>query len=246
MDSSSGRSNSYVRHQQIPDPNGLYKVRIRVSNRATAPASSTTVNIQYVTVIDYAELTAEITAGRGNIAQGQGIYAQVGGTVSISGNPAIVGNVAHDSAQSGSPVRIAGVGRTTNYTAVADNDVANLVTTTVGALVVREHCIPEMMFSYTGTVTNTTDVAVKTAGASGIRNYVNGIQFQNTNATATEVVIKDGTTVIWRGYAGANMTVMANISFDQPLRGTSATALNFACITTGANVIVNVQGYQAP
>ena len=30
------------------------------------------------------------------------------------------------------------------------------------------------------------------------------------------------------------------------LRGTAATAVNFACLTTGAQVYVNAQGYAAP
>lgn len=32
MDSTGGRSNSYVRHQQIPDPTATYKIRIRSMN----------------------------------------------------------------------------------------------------------------------------------------------------------------------------------------------------------------------
>ncbi|MDO7487027.1 hypothetical protein Q5O89_16790 [Peribacillus frigoritolerans] len=84
MDSTAGRAYSAVRHQQIPDPNAIFKVRIRALNKTTAPASSTTFSMQFVTVVDYAELTAEITSGRGNSVAGQGIYATVGGTVAVS------------------------------------------------------------------------------------------------------------------------------------------------------------------
>jgi hypothetical protein len=115
-----------------------------------------------------------------------------------------------------------------------------------GALVVREHCVPEASWQFTGVQTTTTATAAKAAGAAGIRNYVNGFQFQNSNATATEIQILDGTTVIWKGYASASMAMPANITFDQPLRGTAATALNVNAVTTGANVYINVQGYQAP
>lgn len=245
QDSTNGRTTSYVRHTQMPDPTLKYKLRIRAKNLATT-STATTLTMQFVNIGDYAELTAELTAGRGVAVAGQGIYATVGGTVSVSGNPAMVGNVAHDGVASGSPVRIGGRAMTSNYTATASADVADLVTTTVGALIVREHCIPEQMFQYTGTLTTTADGVAKTAGASGIRNYVNGIQFQNTGATATQIVIKDGTTTIWAGNATASMNLPASISFDQPLKGSSATALNVACLTTGANVLVNVQGYQAP
>lgn len=77
LDSTSGRANSYRRHQQIPDPNATYKLRLRWKNGATAPASTTTAVVQYVSVQDYAELTAEITAGRGQAAVGQAIAAAV-------------------------------------------------------------------------------------------------------------------------------------------------------------------------
>ncbi len=77
LDSTSGRANSYRRHQQIPDPNAVYKLRLRWKNGATAPASTTTAVVQYVSVQDYAELTAEITAGRGQAAVGQAIAAAV-------------------------------------------------------------------------------------------------------------------------------------------------------------------------
>lgn len=77
MDSTAGRSASWVRHQQIPDPTSLYKVRIRVKNGATAPASNTNLTMQYCTVIDYAELTTEITASRGAAAAGMSMPVQV-------------------------------------------------------------------------------------------------------------------------------------------------------------------------
>jgi hypothetical protein len=87
---------------------------------------------------------------------------------------------------------------------------------------------------------------LKAALASN-RNYLTSIQIQNTHATVgTEVVIKDGSTVIWRGYAQANMQDMLEINFSTPLKTSVNVALNFAAITTGANIYVNAQGYQAP
>lgn len=83
MDSASGRSQSYVRHQQIPDPNRLYKIRIRAKNLGTAPASNTNFSMQYITVVDYAELTTEITASRGTAASGMSMPVQ------ISNNPTV-------------------------------------------------------------------------------------------------------------------------------------------------------------
>ena len=159
LDTTAARSNSYVRHQQIPEPNALYRFRIRVRNRqfingisavanngggavritraahgfATndvvtvadvsgvpgangsftitvidansfdlvgstftgaylntgwasvsrnlAPASNTDIKVQFVTIADYAELTTEITAGRGQSVAGQGLGVNVLSTI---------------------------------------------------------------------------------------------------------------------------------------------------------------------
>ncbi len=162
IDSTAGRANSYVRHQQIPDPTAVYKLRLRSMNhgawkavtgavagtggvirltiaahaftgtvwvealngvtnngaevrgnyaitvvdantielngttftgtyaagsgRAAMAAAPTAVTLQFqfANCQDYAELTAEITAGRGSSVEGQAIAARlVPGTASI-------------------------------------------------------------------------------------------------------------------------------------------------------------------
>ena len=81
-DSTAGRANSFVRHTQIPNPNLKYKIQIRVKNLAVKPVSSTTLTSQFINASDYAELTAEITAGRGGSTPGQAIATNpVGGTL---------------------------------------------------------------------------------------------------------------------------------------------------------------------
>lgn len=85
LDSTNGRTNSYRRHQQIPHPNALYKLRLRWLNGATPPASNTNAVVQYIAVQDYAELTAEITAGRGQTSAGQALAVSIaGGTVTTN------------------------------------------------------------------------------------------------------------------------------------------------------------------
>lgn len=86
LDSTNGRANSYRRHQQIPEPNAVFKIRLRWLNGGTAPASNSNAVVQYITVQDYAELTAEITAGRGQTVAGQGVGVNVIGTVPVSGS----------------------------------------------------------------------------------------------------------------------------------------------------------------
>lgn len=171
------------------------------------------------------------------VTQGTGSYLQVSG------------GVAHGTAVAGNPVRLGARALNANYTAVTTGQTADLITTLVGALITKPYALPESdwLFACTAAITNTTDVAVKASAGAGIRNYITCFQYINTSATATEIVIKDGaSTVVWRGYAPANMTGLIDVQLPSPLRGTAATAINFACITTGANVYFNAQGYIAP
>lgn len=78
-DSTSSRSYTYVRHRLIPDPKGDYFIQIRAKNLSSAPASSTTLYLDAVTVQDIYELAAEITAGRGATAGSQALPIYVTG-----------------------------------------------------------------------------------------------------------------------------------------------------------------------
>jgi hypothetical protein len=93
LDTTNGRSNSYRRHQQIPDPNALYKIRLRWLNGGTAPASSTNATLQYVACQDYAELTAEITAGRGQSVAGQALAVAVTTMPTVAANATSQDNI---------------------------------------------------------------------------------------------------------------------------------------------------------
>jgi S-adenosylmethionine/arginine decarboxylase-like enzyme len=142
---------------------------------------------------------------------------------------------------------IGGFVRTTNgLTTLVANDMAKLTMTTGAALVQKPYSVPDADWQYSGTLTTTSAAAAKAAGAASIRNYVTAFQYQNISATATTVIILDGATAIHTLYAPANMTAPAVMDFPTPLRGTAATALNVNCGTTAANVLVNLQGYQAP
>ena len=77
LDATTARANSYRRHQQIPDPNAVYKLRLRWLNGGSAPATSTNAVVQFISCQDYAELTAEITASRGQVVAGQALGVAV-------------------------------------------------------------------------------------------------------------------------------------------------------------------------
>jgi hypothetical protein len=160
----------------------------------------------------------------------------------------IQGQTAHDNPVYGYPLRIGARGVNTNYTTAQTGDAVDLIATLVGALVVRPYSIPEQDWTFTvaAPVTATADTVLQAAAGAGIKNYLAGLQIINTNAVATEVVIKDGATVIWRSYLPANMSMPFDVDFVTHPRTSANAALNFACITTGANVYVSAQGYKAP
>lgn len=96
----------------------------------------------------------------------------------------------------------------------------------------------------TGGITDTSDVAIAAAAGASLRNYLTAIQFANTGI-ASEIVVKDGATVIWRGYALATTGDQQSVTFPVPLKGTANTALNVAMITTASATRVSAQGYTA-
>jgi hypothetical protein len=192
MDSTTARTNSYVRHQQIPDPNAYYRIRLRWLNGSTAPASSTNAVLQFVACQDYAELTCEVTAGRGQTAAGQGLGVNVIGSVPVTGS------ATHDSAGSSiAGFKNAGTAVSANPATVsASGDIVNLIATMIGALVTQPYAIPESMWKYSpakGGITNSTAINCAKAGAgTGVRNYITDIGiYADVLANATEVEVRE-------------------------------------------------------
>lgn len=98
-----------------------------------------------------------------------------------------------------------------------------------------------------GGITNSTaDVPIK-AAVVGKRNYLTGIQLSEAGAlaNATELVVKDGATIIHRIALPAGFINPFGVVFDPPLRSGVNAALNIAAVTLFAtgNVNVNAQGY---
>lgn len=100
-----------------------------------------------------------------------------------------------------------------------------------------------------GIVSSTADVAVKAAGGASVRNYVCTIDISHALlSAASEVVLKDGATTIWRGLVQTAATDVGGgagkVTFAPCLRGTANTAVNFAMITSATGgVYVNLTGY---
>ena len=94
-----------------------------------------------------------------------------------------------------------------------------------------------------GSVINTTTPSVMKAGQATRRQQLVALQFINTNATATELQVLDGATIVWDGYAGASMTQMVTINFEIPLLSSIGNALSLKTVTTSASVYASAQGF---
>lgn len=81
-DSTSSKPYVFCRSRYVPDPLQEYYVRIRAKNLATAPTSSTTLNIDAVVIQNANELTARIIGGRGGggASQSVPVYSTGGST----------------------------------------------------------------------------------------------------------------------------------------------------------------------
>jgi len=177
-----------------------------------------------------------------NLVQISGAANSSGG---FTGGLGVGGPSAHSAAATGNPVQIGGFVTTALDTGLVANDAARLLMSTAQQAVVKLHGSAENDWRYTGVLTTTTAAALKAAGAASIRNNLTDLQYQNTSAVATTILVLDNATTIAQFHAPANMALPATISFNTPIRGTAATALNINCGTTGANVLVNAAGFQA-
>ena len=156
----------------------------------------------------------------------------------------VTGNVAHGIADTGNPVKVGGRARSTDPSVVASGDRADLLMDLIGRVVTAPYAIPENFISgVTAAITNTADTAVIAAQGANVRIYVTHINVLNTSATATLVNIKNGTTTIYTVNAPAT-SGQVSLTLPVPLRLTANTALNAACATTSANVIVSASGYK--
>lgn len=97
----------------------------------------------------------------------------------------------------------------------------------------------------TGGITDTADVTLAAAPGNLKANYVTAVQVVNKGGTATEVVVKSGSTVLWRSYAAANGANPIHVVFPRPLVAANNTALTAACVTTGTATLVCAQGFIA-
>jgi hypothetical protein len=161
----------------------------------------------------------------------------------------VISAIAHDSADAGNPLKVGARARSSEITAVSNNDRSDLLTDLVGKLLVLPYSNPENFVSgaITTAMTGTTTTSLIAAPASGLRNYITQITVSNSHATVgTDVIIQDGSggTTLYTIPAAA-VYGGAVLTFPVPLRQpTTATAIFCANVTTGASIKVSASGYK--
>ena len=160
-----------------------------------------------------------------------------------------VGNVAHDAADSGAPVKTGGRARTSDITSVANDDRVDSIHDKSGRQIVFNYCLPENLVSgaITTSMTGTTSTSLIAAPGAGLYNYITQVTVSNAHATVgTDVALQDGNggTTFYTIPAAA-VYGGAAITFNPPLRQpTSNTALYCVNVTTGASTKVSASGFK--
>lgn len=160
-----------------------------------------------------------------------------------------VGNVAHDAADSGAPIKVGGRARSSEITAVASDDRTDLISDLVGKLIVLPYANPENFVSgcISTAMTGTTSTSLIAAPGAGLRNYITQITVSNSHASVgTDIIIQDGNggTILYVIPAAA-VYGGAILNFPTPLRQpTLNTALYCANVTTGSSTKVSASGYK--
>lgn len=171
------------------------------------------------------------------------------GDVSTTNPIPVGGNIAHDSADAGNPIKVGAKAVSAEPTAVTANDRANLISDLVGKLITLPYSNPENFVSgaITSAMTGTTSTSLIAAPASGLRNYITQITVSCAHATqGTDIVIQDGSggTTLYTIPAAA-LYGGAVVVFPTPLRQpTTATAIYCANVTTGSSTKVSASGYK--
>jgi hypothetical protein len=136
------------------------------------------------------------------------------------------GNVAHDTADAGSPVKVGGtaIAGLNGATLVAAADRTTLYAGLDGALIVRPYCGLEDIVTGTASNTDGTSFAVIAAGAAGIKHYLTQVTIVNTSTTSIFCEIKDNATT--KTVIPVPAQAGATVTFPVPIPGTAATAWN--------------------
>lgn len=160
-----------------------------------------------------------------------------------------LGTVAHDSADSGAPIKTGGRAVSAEITPVTTGDRTDSIHDLAGKQVIMPYANNENFVSgaITTAMTGTTSTSLVASPGASLRNYITTIIVSNSHATVgTDVIIQDGsggTTLMTIPAAAVYGGAVINLPV--PLRQpTTNTAIYCANVTTGASTKVSAVGYK--
>lgn len=170
------------------------------------------------------------------------------GDVDVLTLPGVAGDIAHDAADSGNPVKVGGKASNDAPTAVAAADRANLWVDLHGRTMTR---LPGEWSATQDSAANASQTLTKALEASK-RHYVTGFDVGISGAAAgadITITLKDGTTAKWKTVIGNAAAVGTRVlwGFTGGLEMTAATAVNLEVTAGGASVVThaNLSGFTA-
>lgn len=183
------------------------------------------------------------------IASGAAVMGTVGIDQTTPGSTNAVvatGNVAHDGADSGNPVKVGGRAVAASGSNVASNDRTDFITDNTGRHIIHPYAPRDVgVQGLTAAITDTTSTQILPSAGASLRNYVTTLQVINSHATVGTLVniLDAGGATLWTVYAPP-LSSSPPIQFPMPLKGGSAVALHAQCVTTGANVFAQVVAFK--
>lgn len=226
----------------------------------TAPVTSTTASGQWIVPAVGRFFRAQVTTYTSGIAvvaavlRSQNAWQpQSTPSVTIAANSSVnvaqIGAatlVAEDSAATTIPVLVGGIVRTALPAAtIVASDAIRATFSQSGQLITKENAPGDLDFFVNATVTTNTQTLLRAAQGTGIRQNVTSVTYQNTNATATTLTIQDASATLVTFSVPASMNEPRQLVFPTPLRGSANAALNYLAGTSGANVLINVTGFNS-
>jgi hypothetical protein len=157
----------------------------------------------------------------------------------------IAGDIAHDSADSGDPVKI-GYRATTSLsglTLVSDADRTDSHAGVDGVQITRPHCNLEDIVTGNATDTTGSSTSCIAAQGAGIKTYLTSVILCNTSATAITVDIKDGSTVKLSLPLPAGSGCIFNPPV--PIPGSANTAWNFDGSAAASTITCSMVGFKS-
>lgn len=191
------------------------------------------------------DVVAALPAGTnaiGKLAANSGVDI---GDVDVTSAIITGGAVAHDSADSGNPIKVGAKAITalSGATLVASADRTDNVSDLDGAQIIRQDATLGDLVSGTASNTDGTSTQVLAAGAAGIKHYITDVTIVNTSSSTIYVELKDGTTAKWVFPVPATGGVTH--SFRVPLAGTAATAWNFDPSAATTTIYCSVTAFKS-